>query len=154
MDCSLPGSSVHGIFQARILDWVAISFSRGSSQPRDGTWVSRTIGRCFTVWATREVISLVSGHQVGSGNVNTGVCVWVCGCVCVCVHAQWCLTLSNPTDCRPPISSVRGIFQVKTLEWVAISYPRGSSWPRDQTCVSCNGRQVLYHCATWEAQSS
>ena len=35
MDCSLPGSSIHGIFQARILEWVAISFSRGSSQPRD-----------------------------------------------------------------------------------------------------------------------
>ena len=41
MDCSLPGSSVHGIFQARILEWVAISFSRGSSRPRDHTWVSR-----------------------------------------------------------------------------------------------------------------
>ena len=38
MDCSLPGSSVHGIFQARVLEWVAISFSRGSSQPRDQTW--------------------------------------------------------------------------------------------------------------------
>ena len=45
MDCSLPGSSVHGILQAKILEWVAISFSRGSSQPRDQTWVSRTIGR-------------------------------------------------------------------------------------------------------------
>ena len=54
MDCSLPGSSVHGIFQARILEWVAISFSRGTSLPRDQTWVSRTIGRRFTVWATRE----------------------------------------------------------------------------------------------------
>ena len=40
MDCSLPGSSVHEIFQARILEWVAISFSTGSSQPRDQTWVS------------------------------------------------------------------------------------------------------------------
>ena len=47
MDHSLPGSSVHGIFQARILEWVAISFSRGSSQPRDWTQVSRIIGRCF-----------------------------------------------------------------------------------------------------------
>ena len=41
IDCSLPGSSVHGIFQARVLEWVAISFSRGSSRPRDRTWVSR-----------------------------------------------------------------------------------------------------------------
>ena len=40
MDCSLPGSSVHGIFQARVLEWVAITFSRESSQPRDRTWVS------------------------------------------------------------------------------------------------------------------
>ena len=55
VDCSLPGSSAHGIFQARILEWVAISFSRGSSPPRDQTQVSRTVGRYFTVWATREV---------------------------------------------------------------------------------------------------
>ena len=54
MDCSLPGSSVHGIFQARVLEWVAISFSRGSSQPRDRSRVSLTVGRCFTVWPTRE----------------------------------------------------------------------------------------------------
>ena len=48
MDCSLPGSSVHGIFQARVLEWVAISFSRGCSRLRDWTQVSRTAGRCFT----------------------------------------------------------------------------------------------------------
>ena len=54
MDCSPPRSSVHGIFQARILEWVAISFSRGSSQPRGRTWVSCTAGRFFTNWATRE----------------------------------------------------------------------------------------------------
>ena len=52
MDCSLPCSSIHGIFQARVLDWVAISFSKGSSWPRDQTQVSCIIGRCFTVWAT------------------------------------------------------------------------------------------------------
>ena len=49
MDYSLPGSSVHRILQARILDWVSIPFSRGSSQPRDGTWVSCTAGRFFTI---------------------------------------------------------------------------------------------------------
>ena len=49
MDYSLPGSSVHGIFQARVLEWVATSFSRGSSRPRDRTWVSRIAGRCFTI---------------------------------------------------------------------------------------------------------
>ena len=54
MDCSLPGSLVRGIFQARVLEWVAISFSRGSSQPRDQTRVSLTAGRHITVWATRR----------------------------------------------------------------------------------------------------
>ena len=52
--CSLPGSSVHGILQARILEWVAISFSRGSSRPRDRTRVSHIAGRHFNLWATRE----------------------------------------------------------------------------------------------------
>ena len=51
--CS-PGSSVYGVLQARILEWVAISFSRGSSSPRDRTRISCTAGRFFTVWATRE----------------------------------------------------------------------------------------------------
>ena len=54
MDCSSPGSSVHGILQARILEWVTISFSKGSSQPRDQTLVPCIAGRFFTVWATRE----------------------------------------------------------------------------------------------------
>ena len=57
MDCSMPGSSVHGISQAEILEWVAIPFSRGSSQPRDGIWVSWIVGRFFTIWATREAQS-------------------------------------------------------------------------------------------------
>ena len=56
MDCSLPGSSIHGIFQATVLEWVAISFSRGSSQTRDRTLVSCIAGRHFTVWATREAL--------------------------------------------------------------------------------------------------
>ena len=55
MDCSLPGFSVHGILQARIPEWVAITFSRESSQPRDWTWVSHLEGRFVTIWATREV---------------------------------------------------------------------------------------------------
>ena len=54
MDCSLPGSSVHGICQARILECVAIPFSRGSSWPWNQTQVSYLAGRFFTIWATRE----------------------------------------------------------------------------------------------------
>ena len=52
--CSLPGSSIHGILQARILEWVAISFSRGSSWLRNRTQVSCTAGRRFNLWATRK----------------------------------------------------------------------------------------------------
>ena len=54
MDCSPPGSSVHWILQARMLEWVAISFSRGISSAGDWTWVSCIAGKLFTEWATRE----------------------------------------------------------------------------------------------------
>ena len=54
VDCSLPGSSVHGIFQAIVLEWIAISFSRGSYWPRDRTRVSHIVDRRFTVWVTGE----------------------------------------------------------------------------------------------------
>ena len=56
--CSPPGSSVHRISQARILEWVASSFSRGSSRPRDQTLVSCTAGGFFTDWATRKSVAL------------------------------------------------------------------------------------------------
>ena len=59
VDCSLPGSSFHGIFQTRVLEWVAISFSRGSSQPRDWNQVFCIVDRCFTTWANREVQELM-----------------------------------------------------------------------------------------------
>ena len=59
MDCSPPGSSIRRIFQARVLEWFAISFSGGSSWPRDWTQVFRIAGRDFTVWATREAQSPV-----------------------------------------------------------------------------------------------
>ena len=54
MDYSLPGSSVHEILQVRMLEWVAISFSGGSPQPRKWTWVSCIEDKLFTIWATRE----------------------------------------------------------------------------------------------------
>ena len=59
MDCSLPGSSLHGIFQAIVLEWGAISFSRAASRPRDWTQVSCIVDRCFTIWATRASIHIL-----------------------------------------------------------------------------------------------
>ena len=66
----------------------------------------------------------------------------------VCLVTQSCLTLCISIDCSPPDSSVHGILQARILEWVAMPSSRGSSRPRDQihvSCVSCNGRWVLYH---------
>ena len=117
MDCSLPGSSLRGILQARVLEWVAISFSRGSSWPRDGTWVSRIPGRRFNLWATREAQLVV----------------------------QLCPTLCDPTYCSSPGSSIPGIFQARKLKWVAIPFSKGIFPSRglNQGLLHC--RQILYH---------
>ena len=75
--------------------------------------------------------------------------------VCVCLSLQSVVTLCNPVDCSLSGSSAHGIFQARILEWVSISSSRGSSWHRDWThvfCIACVGRQILYHCAIWEAQ--
>ena len=95
---------------------------------------------------TQEVLGESCLHL---GNQVTLICF-------PCMRAQSlqsCPTL-RPMDCSPPGSSVHGILQVETLEWVALPSFRGSSGPRDQTCVSsvsCIGRRVLYPSATWEA---
>ena len=57
----------------------------------------------------------------------------------------------DPMDCSLPVSSVHGISQAKTVEWDAIFYYRGSSKPKDQICISCIGRWILYHWARIEA---
>ena len=59
------------------------------------------------------------------------------GCLLACLVAQSCPTLCGPMDCSPPGSSVHGIFQIRILEWIAISFSTGSAWPWDWTCVSC-----------------
>ena len=66
-------------------------------------------------------------------------------CSVLCLVTQSCLTLWDPLDCSLPGSSVHGIFQARILEWVAISSSRGSSWTRDQTCVSCNADRFFTH---------
>ena len=106
IDYSPQGSSVHGIFQARILEWVVISFSRGSSQPRDWTQVSCIAGRFFTVWVTREAYSLLL----------------------LLSRFKSCPTLCDPIDSSPPGSPVPGILQARTLEWAAISFSSAWKW--------------------------
>ena len=115
MDCSPPASSVHGILQAKILEWVAIPFSKRSFRPRDWTWVSCIAGRFFTVWASREAL-LIQFPQQHSEKVFVAV-VWLLSCV-------W--LFCDPMDCSPLSTFVCGISQARILEWVAISSSRGS----------------------------
>ena len=97
MDYSLPGSSVCGISQARTQEWVAISFSRWSSPPRDWTRVSCVDRWILYHWASRESKVKVT---------------------------QLCLTLGNPVDYSPLGFSVHWIPQTRILEWVATSFSR------------------------------
>ena len=132
----------------RILAWVAYTFSSGSSGPRNRTGVSCVAGRFFTKWAVREALLPPKWWWC--------VELWaecLCACVLCAVCCQSFLTLCDPTHCSPLGSSVHGISQAIILEWVAISYSRAYSPPRDWTCVSCVsclGRRILYHCTTWE----
>ena len=80
-------------------------------------------------------------------------------CVCVLfLCAQLYSTFCHPMDCSPPGSSVCGILQARILEWVAISYSRGSSQPRGQTCISCIScisRQILFiSSAAWPLKAT
>ena len=105
MDYSPQGSSVHGIFQARILEWVAFSFSRGASRVRDPTFnscVSNIAGRFFTTEPLRKPAAAAAAAAAKS--------------------LQSCPTLCDPRDGSPPGFPVPGILQARTLDWVAISF--------------------------------
>ena len=101
----------------------------------------------------RQLMCLISGKQWSPGLdllrqdgkvVSTG-CAWGAKYYCVC--AQLCPTFCDLMDSGPPGFSIHGIFQATALEWVAIFYSRWSSWPRDQTHVSCvSCMWILYHC--------
>ena len=94
-------------------------------------------------WTYREVPESTHSRGTNSALKTTFI-------LCTCSITQSCPTVCDPMDCSLPGSSVHGISQARILEWVAISYPRGSSWPRDQTWVSSTGRWILYHWATCE----
>ena len=136
MDCSPPDFSVHGILQARILEWIAISFSRGSSWPRDRTQVSRITSGFFTIWAIGKSLLLIYVCITESFcyACETSTTLYI-NYMCVLV-SQSCPTICDPIDCSLPGSSIHGISQARILEWVAIPLSRVSSQPRDWTQVS------------------
>ena len=118
MDCSLPGSSVCGISQGRILEWVAISLPTGSTWPRDQIQDSHTG---------------LSHQRMGLGQVwDFKLETWKVK-VKSLSHVRLFVTLWTVAHQAPPSM---GILQARILEWITISFSRGSSWPRDQTQVS------------------
>ena len=82
MDCNPPSFSIHGIHQTRLLEWVTISFSGGSSQPRDRTWVFCTAGKFFAVWVTREA-QYFEGYLIKKKKKKNSIRV---SCICRIVY--------------------------------------------------------------------
>ena len=116
MDCSLPGFSVHGIFQARVLGWVVISFSRGSSQPRNQTWVSCIVDGCFYPLSHQGSPSSVLGPRLSTDEWN-----------------------------RPTIALKRVVFQSRSQTFnnkpynkVANQTCRGARWRPTEGCLRCS----------------
>ena len=103
MDCSPPGSSVHGIFQAEILEWIAISSTRGSSPPRDRTYVS--FFSCIGRW----ILLPLSHLRILRSRL-------------LLLSRFSRVRLCEAPQMAAPGSPVPGIFQTRTLEWVAISF--------------------------------
>ena len=103
MDCSLPDSSIHGILQTRILEWIAMTSSRRSSSPRDWTQVSCVSRRFFTLWAAREALNPHSGPIFQ-------------GCLLVLSTLEGLDTLWGPANCIKDVPSPSWLFSEMTLE--------------------------------------
>ena len=120
MDCSLPDSSVHGILQATILEWVAMPSSRGSSQPRDGTHVSCNsfIGRRILYhWATWKAWRVIILNNKKGVLYHFSLLLVSC-----CSDSKLCLTLCNPVSCIMPGFSVLHYlpeFAQMNVHWVS-----------------------------------
>ena len=156
MDCRLPGSSIHGIFQARILEWVAISFSRRSSWPRNWTRVSHIVGRCFTIWAIREgswkksydqprqhnkkqrrYFANKGPYSQSYGFSNSHVWMWELDHKEGWVLKNWCCwtvvlekTLESPLDCK----EIQPVHSKGSQSWIFIGRTDAQDetlWPSD-----------------------
>ena len=164
----------HGIyspwnFRAWILEWVVFPFSRGSSQPRDWTQVSCTAGGFVTIWAFRGSPRILEWVAYPFSRESSLPRNWTrLSCMAggffnqmsyqgtpISAYrkkerevAQSCLTLCDPMGCSLQGSSIYGIFQARALDWVAISFSRGSSGPRHRTQVS----HIVGRCSTIRAK--
>ena len=163
--CSTLGSSVHRIFQARILKWVAIPFSKGSSPVRDQSWISCTSGKLFTIWPPRKPIMCVLNHSVMSDSLRTR------GLQPTRLLRPWGFFRQeywSGLPCPPPghlphpgteprssslqVNSLPSDPPGKPQNTGVGSYPfsRGSSQPRAQTRISCIAGRFFISWATRE----
>ena len=143
MDCSLPGPSVHGISQVRVLEWVAIAFFEIFHA---AATAAKSCQSCPTL--CNPIDGSPSGsHPWDSLGKNTGVgCHFLLQCMKVKSESevtQSCVTLCNPMDCSLTGSSVHGIFQARVLEWVAIFLLQGIFPTQGSNLGLPHSRQML-----------
>ena len=128
------------ILQARILEWVALPFSRGSSWPRDQTHVSYV----SLHWQMGSLLLVPPGKPIYTHTyvytyIHTYMCIYIY-ITCACVHVkllQSCAALCDAADCSLSGSSVHGILHEKILEWVSMPSSTGSSQPRIEPYICC-----------------
>ena len=133
MDCSPPGSSVHGNLQTRIPEWAAIPFSRGSNL---GLLRCRQILYCLSHQGSPEVFLDKLDFKFYESQEHA-YCTHPLSHTVTATAKLLSHVLCDRMDCSLPGSSVYGILQTRILEWVSISSSRGSSQLRDQTRLSC-----------------
>ena len=143
MNCSPPGSSVHGILHTNILEWVAIPFSRGSSQPRDWTLVSCTAGKGFITESLgkapskhRPKVLSFAFSQDTRGKVLSNRSIATPYAAAAAKSLQSCPTLCDPMDGSPPGSPVPGILQATPLYVFSKEGPSWNQTPRNSP-VNC-----------------
>ena len=135
MDYSLPGFSVHGIFQARVLEWVAISFSRGSSWPRYRTQVSCIAGRHFTLWATRS-----SGKCTQQLNKYNSSAFWSNKAwMVLLIYYKRIFSLSNGSSKRTASPSVCDL-----LSWLCFCLKHQLCTCKEKTGKKCQLHQSIF----------
>ena len=151
LDIETPGCTLHQL-QSHLLSTLAMADFSLLNSKQLHTKISTTASKKKKSWQWRVQWLHNKNHYKMNDETSLMRWVfWVYVCVCVCSVMSYSL---GPLDCSLPDSPVHRIFQVKILEWVAISFSRGSSWPRDRTQVSstsCIDRQILYHWVPWEA---
>ena len=125
-DCSPPGSSVHGIIQARILERVAMSSSRGSSQPRDQTQVSHIAGRFVTIWATREALYHINNIiYLDAQIVQEFISSWL---LCLFKTLNSHENISNSSASAPDLLQLLSLTPFSSSEKPDLHYPQYMFW--------------------------